>query len=148
MMRGKRGISRRGGASIAETAIAIPILFLLLFGLFEYGRFFLVKNLLANAAREGARFAVVHTNDKTTADVQAVVQNFLGSQQAQVQKLTIQVYSTDANADPAAGVPWTATPFGSGIGVQVDADYKPIFPVVLFSLTHVRAVAVMNCEGN
>ena len=142
-----RSAERRGGATMSETAVALPVFFLLLFGIFEYGRYFMMRNLIANAAREGARFAVVHTADKTTADVQAAVLNFLGGQQAQLQNLTVQVYPTDAGGNPIGGS-WNAVAFGSGIGVQIDGDYQAVLPVLLPSTAHLEAVSVMNCEGN
>jgi Flp pilus assembly protein TadG len=142
--------NRRPASVTLEAAVALPIFFLILFGIFEYGRFFLMRNLLANAAREGCRFAVVHTTTKTTADVQAVVTNFLGNQQAQLTNFNIQVYSADANGNPITGILWNATPFGSGIGVEIDGDYKPVMPVLLAmpGLIHLKTVSVMNCEGN
>jgi len=53
---------RRGGATIVEAALVISILFLFMFGIFEYGRFLLVSQLMANAARDGARYASVNTD--------------------------------------------------------------------------------------
>lgn len=135
---------------MVQTALVLPIFFLLIFGIFEYGRFFMVRNLAANAAREAARFAVVHTADKTTTDVQNLVLGILGSQQSQLQTLNIQIYATDASGNPLAGVPWNNASFGSGIGVQIDGDYTPTLPsfLVMPSLVHVTAVSVMNSEAN
>ena len=53
---------RRDGATSVEFACVALLLFLLLFGIFEYGRFLLVQHLATNAARDAARFAVVRTN--------------------------------------------------------------------------------------
>ncbi|MBV9125836.1 MAG: pilus assembly protein [Planctomycetes bacterium] len=140
----------RRGATLVETALAIPIALLLMFGIFEYGRYVMMRNVLANAAREGARLAVIHTHDLATADIQNQVMNYLGGQQYQVQNLTIQVYPTDANGNAVAGGDWTATPFGSCIGVQIDADYQPVLPSFLMmpNMVHLETVAVMTSEGN
>ncbi|WP_136513109.1 TadE/TadG family type IV pilus assembly protein [Geomonas edaphica] len=47
------------GQAIVETAIILPILILLIMGLFEFGRYMYLKNTLNNAARAAARAAVV-----------------------------------------------------------------------------------------
>ncbi|RII27808.1 MAG: hypothetical protein CXR31_06160 [Geobacter sp.] len=47
------------GQTIVETAIILPILLILVLGIFEFGRAMYVKNTLNNAARAGARAAVV-----------------------------------------------------------------------------------------
>lgn len=47
------------GQALIETAIVLPLLILLIMGLFEFGRYMYLKNTLNNAARAGARTAVV-----------------------------------------------------------------------------------------
>ncbi|MBT0652965.1 TadE/TadG family type IV pilus assembly protein [Geomobilimonas luticola] len=47
------------GQTIVETAIILPILLILVLGIFEFGRAMYIKNTLNNAARAGARAAVV-----------------------------------------------------------------------------------------
>ena len=47
------------GQALVETALILPILLLLIMGLFEFGRIMYIKNTLNNAARAGVRTAVV-----------------------------------------------------------------------------------------
>jgi len=47
------------GQALVETALVLPLLLLLVMGLFEFGRAMYIKNTLNNAARAGARAAVV-----------------------------------------------------------------------------------------
>ena len=47
------------GQALVETALIIPLLLLLVMGLFEFGRVMYIKNTLNNAARAGVRVAVV-----------------------------------------------------------------------------------------
>jgi hypothetical protein len=54
------GRSRGRGQALAEFALVAPIFFILLFGIIEGGRFMLYYETLNNAAREGARYAIVH----------------------------------------------------------------------------------------
>ena len=49
----------KGGQSLIEFALVLPILLLVLFGITEFGRAIMVKNVLHTAAREGARLAAV-----------------------------------------------------------------------------------------
>lgn len=48
------------GASAVEFAIILPLLFLVLGGVVDFGRYFFFQIQLANAAREGARVAIVY----------------------------------------------------------------------------------------
>jgi Flp pilus assembly protein TadG len=47
------------GQALVEMAIILPLLLLLVLGIFEFGRAMYIKNTLTNAARAGARAAVV-----------------------------------------------------------------------------------------
>ena len=61
----RRGRRRRLGATITEFAIIAPIFFLLVLSSFEFGRAIMVQQILTNAAREGARQAIVENADST-----------------------------------------------------------------------------------
>lgn len=47
------------GHALVELALTLPLLLLVVFGIFEFGRAIYIKNTLNNAAREGARWASV-----------------------------------------------------------------------------------------
>jgi len=47
------------GQALLETAITLPIILLVCVGIFEFGRAYQVQQVLTNAAREGARVAVL-----------------------------------------------------------------------------------------
>lgn len=68
---------KRRGATLVEMAIATPVLFLVLLGLFQFGYVFMVQHLLQNAAREACRKAVTpnQTNDTVTLGVQTSLQS-------------------------------------------------------------------------
>ncbi|MCG3127453.1 MAG: hypothetical protein CHACPFDD_02313 [Phycisphaerae bacterium] len=65
---------RRGSATV-EMAIVTPLLLTLVFGIIEYGWVFTVKQALANAAREGARTAVLR--GAVDSDITARVASYL-----------------------------------------------------------------------
>jgi len=54
------GSRRRKGQALTEFALVAPIFFLLLFGIIEAGRFMFYYEVLNNATREGARYAIVN----------------------------------------------------------------------------------------
>lgn len=67
----------RRGAALVEMAIVLPIFVTLLLGMIEFGRALMVGQLVTNAAREGARAAIV--DGSTNTSVSTDVKNFLTS---------------------------------------------------------------------
>ena len=59
MIQGALGQRDQDGAAAVEFALLLPLLVLLLFGLIQFGLAFNTKIQATNAAREGARMAVV-----------------------------------------------------------------------------------------
>ena len=57
-IRNRRKPSR--GQTLVEFALIVPLFVLLLFGIVDFGRAVLASNSIANAAREGARTAIVN----------------------------------------------------------------------------------------
>jgi Flp pilus assembly protein TadG len=53
-----RSLAGSRGSTILEFSLVAPIVVFLLFGTFEFGRFFFVRLTLQHAVREAARFAV------------------------------------------------------------------------------------------
>ncbi len=54
------------GQSLVELAIAMPIIVLLILGLFDFGRVVIFYSELSNASRAGARVAIVNQSDDST----------------------------------------------------------------------------------
>jgi Flp pilus assembly protein TadG len=65
----------RKGAALVETAVCLPVFFMFLFGLFEFGYAWMVVNSLNNACRKAARYGV--SEQITTAQVVAKVNDLL-----------------------------------------------------------------------
>jgi Flp pilus assembly protein TadG len=137
----------RRGAAMVETALVLSICFVFIFGLFDFCRLLMVRQVVANAAREGARFATVSTETVTTAQVQTVVQNFLAGQVPS--STTIQVYLANATTGANIG-DWTTAQLGQAIGVQVAASYTPILSKfsLLPSTVPVVETSIMRSEAN
>ena len=70
---------RERGAALVEAAITVPIILLISVGIFEFGRAYQTWQVLTNAAREGARLAVI--NGSTDSDVTTRVRNYMSAGQ-------------------------------------------------------------------
>ncbi len=65
----------RNGTAAVEFAVVAPVFFILVFGMIEYGRAVMVQQVITNAAREGARIAVIP--GATTTSVTSAVGTYL-----------------------------------------------------------------------
>src|ERR1700690_843950 len=61
MSRLKKLVAGTGGSEIAEAALVLPILFMLMLGIYWFGRAFNTYATINHAAREGARAAVAQS---------------------------------------------------------------------------------------
>ena len=73
----KRLIRNQRGAALLETAITIPLVLLIAVSIFEFGRAYQTWQVLTNAAREGARVAVIGEN--TDAQVTSMVRAYMSN---------------------------------------------------------------------
>jgi Flp pilus assembly protein TadG len=120
---------RRKGGVVVEMAFVSVICFAFMFAIFEYGRVVMMQQIMENAARAGARAAVVTpTGDvnPTTAtnSIDAIVTDQLAN--LPLVNVTITLYQAD-DVGNNIGL-WTSTPFGKNIVVQIDADCPNLFP--------------------
>jgi Flp pilus assembly protein TadG len=139
----------RSGAAVVEAAFVLSAFLLILFGIIEYCRLLFLQQLITNAAREGARFAVVNTADPNlNADATAVVMQAMGGQDAKLTNFTVQVYQADANG--ANDGQASDAQFGQYIVVQIDGDYSPFLPTFLFmnNTIHMTTKSLMCSEAN
>jgi Flp pilus assembly protein TadG len=85
----------RHGAAAVETALVLPLFFLVVFGIIEFGRAFMVAQLLTNAAREGARTAITagSTNTAVTDKVKSLVHDYVG---VSADKVTVTIKVNDS----------------------------------------------------
>jgi len=168
---------RRGGATTVEFAFVAILLFLMLFAIFEYGRFLFVYHLTANAARDAARFAVVHTSGGTmpgepatitTADVIEVWRtgvfnntNYgtgMCGMEDQIANRAVDVYAVPdddlyadpPNLDPTDKPAWTSAAFHQKIAVRVKGTYRPVIPTLLQMNSDVdfTVIVLMGSEAN
>ena len=72
-----RRIGDERGTALLEMAMTLPLLLLVAIGIFEFGRAFQTWEVLTNAAREGARLAVLPSS--TAANVQTRTKDYLNA---------------------------------------------------------------------
>jgi Flp pilus assembly protein TadG len=124
----KRQPARRG-TTIVEVAFVALVCVGFMLAIFEYGRYVFMRQVMENAARAGAREAVVTATSyvaPATADatLRADINATLVGQPLVNQNLTI--YQADDSGNNVG--PWTSTPFGRNIVVQIDGELPLLFP--------------------
>lgn len=152
--RGSAIARRRSGAAAVEAALVLPFLMMFLLGVMEYGRYVMMLHVLQNAAREGARYAIAHTEPvvisgvsygNNTTDVTNVVNNFLAGQTLSSQ--SVQVYLSDTSGNNIGT--WTNAEAGDLICVRISGNFNFIVASLLrtSSSLSVQVRSVMRNEA-
>lgn len=142
---------------MVETAFVLLIALTLTLAIYDFARYFMLSQLVNNAAREGARQAVVNTSTQNTAMIQNTVVQYLANQN--FTDSSGHAFSASdvvvMQVNPATGAPtspdsnWYDAPFGSSIMVQVNTKFTALFPTFGFLPTTVnlQGTAVMSSEN-
>jgi Flp pilus assembly protein TadG len=139
--------SARRGTTLVETTIVLSAFLVFLFAIFDFGRIVMMRHLVDNAAREGARQATTNTATLATSDIQSTVTKYLAGQT--LSGLSIQVYKADPATGNNIGL-WTDAQFGDCIAVDVSGSYKTLFPGLgwLPSAVTIHTKSLMHSEAN
>jgi Flp pilus assembly protein TadG len=120
----KRLKKNERGAALLEAAITVPIILLISVGIFEFGRAYQTWQVLTNAAREGARLAVIEGS--TDATVRTRVNDYLAGGGLDT--------LGDSNILIARDVKFTGTatcpPCGTSITLNYPFQFMVLNPVV------------------
>ena len=108
------------GAALLEAAITVPVILLISVGIFEFGRAYQTWQVLTNAAREGARMAVI--TGSTDAAVTSRVRSYM-------QAGSLPNYAT-ATVTIQRSVPLTGADTGSSIQIAYPFQFMVLNPVV------------------
>lgn len=152
---------RRRGAALVEFAVVSIVFFMFLFGIVEFAQIVWINSMLDSAAREGARYAAVHTSDGSalTNNVRTQVINRMGGVQARLLGFDPSAHITVTAVDASTGnqivsggsplAPEYAA-FGQLIQVQITANYQPLTASLLGLPTTIpmNGLAVINSESN
>ena len=109
-----KNIKSRKGQSMVETALVLPIVLLILMGIFEFGRIMNGYIVVTNAAREVARVAAVGATD---ASIISTIRN--AAQTLDTSRLSISI-------SPSA----SARTRGQQVTVQVNYSISALTPIV------------------
>jgi Flp pilus assembly protein TadG len=99
------------GGTLSEFAIIAPFLFLLLFGIIEFGVLLHDRAIIINASREGARAGIVfsHPNPVSEAEIRQVVTNYCGTYLISFGSSTPPILDIDVDPGFVSGDPLTVT---------------------------------------
>jgi Flp pilus assembly protein TadG len=138
-----RRARRLAGMAMVEFVLILPALLVILFGILEFGVLFYQWQTLSNAAREGAREAIVFRSNCDSDAVQALIEQ------------TIIDYASSANiAVEADDIDITGPCLGSGepLRVEVSHDFGfQVLPGFISQLTPTITLvgtSEMRNEGN
>jgi Flp pilus assembly protein TadG len=161
---------RSRGQALAEFALVAPMFFVLLFAILEGARFVFYNEMLNNATREGARYAIVHgdnTQDGGTsppfcdsgpppatlsscdppgANVKTAVKTAaIGLVDTGVLTIPDPVWTVVNDGLPDPGDPSTGTNArGNYVTVFVDYEYAPLIPLLPSITISARSSLVIN----
>ena len=110
MGRLKKIVTGTHGSEIAEAALVIPIFFMIMLGIYWFGRAFNTYSTINHAAREGARVATVQTCATCATPNGQPSLNSIGSQVKQA----LQASSLDPGQVTNVGEPASRTACGGG----------------------------------
>jgi Flp pilus assembly protein TadG len=115
--RGGRLRREEGAGALVEFALVLPILLLVVFGIIEFGFAWYVRQGIANAAREGARWSIVRGSQSGRAATASAVANYVTERMPLRQPGAMQVIVTPASGPGAPG---------SVVKVVVVYQYQPL----------------------
>jgi Flp pilus assembly protein TadG len=127
--------AHKKGQSLVEFALVLPILVLIIMGIFDLGWAVYMNNTIANAAREGARVGVIITNQDAAI-------------RARVRSASPGLNLSDSQISIT---PSPARTFNNPITVTVMITFSPITPIigqfVAGSGMPLRSTSAMIVEG-
>jgi hypothetical protein len=137
----------RSGTALVETALVLPIFMLIVLGIVEFGRAFMVANLLAEAARHGVRTAIVpgSVNSEVIEEVKSRVSE-MASVSAEFVDVEITVTAYPANPDPQNDLRDAQKRDLVSISVAVPFSKVNVVPIEWLKTTSLRGSCSMRHE--
>jgi len=119
---------RSRGQSLVEFALVFPLFVVLLFGFFDVGRLVYVNNAVAQAAREGARWASVAGRvQDATYPANIVTQTENGMVAVPTPTVTVKCFLP---TDPSLGTPAAVCASGDILQITVTSKVDMVTPVI------------------
>lgn len=118
------------GQELAEFAIVLPLLLLVAFGVLDLGRIFHAAITITNAAREGARYGIIHSDD-TDGIVDATLT------EAQNSGIDLSTSIIDVGCPEGCG---------SGLPIRVTVEYHFTFILIGFVFPEPNLAIIRSAE--
>jgi hypothetical protein len=118
---------KRRGQALVEFALVIPIFLLLLVAIFDLGRAVFAYNTLTNAAREGARLAIVNQDE---ASIVQHAKNASAIVELNVPNVEVDFWQLNPDGTPDTSTPCDLVANGCLAVVSFEATYQPITPII------------------
>jgi Flp pilus assembly protein TadG len=124
-----RSVGHRGelGQALVEFALVIPIFLLVFVSLFDIGSAVFTYNSLTNAAREGARLAIVNQDP---ASITQHAENAVAIAEIDVPNVTVNFYQSKPDGTPDTSSTCTPVAVGCFAVVSFQATYHPLTPII------------------
>ncbi|MBI1248569.1 hypothetical protein GC197_12110 [bacterium] len=117
---------KRTGATLVETALVMPVFFMFVFAIIEFGHFTMINNVMKNATRTAARWG--SASGATTAQVEQYARDRIGGA-VDPSMVTIQIKDA-SQFDDGGGAPTTSQDFTNMPDIELkDADPRQLFMV-------------------
>jgi Flp pilus assembly protein TadG len=117
----------RAGQALVEFALVIPIFLLLFVGLFDLGRAVFAYNTLTNAAREGARLAIVNQDEPSIIEH---AKNASAIVELNLPNVDVDFWQINNDGTPDTSTPCNLVANGCLAVVTFEANYQPITPII------------------
>ncbi|MBY0504637.1 MAG: pilus assembly protein [Bryobacteraceae bacterium] len=142
-------MNRRKGNALLETALAFPVLVVIIMGVFDYGRIFSTNLLAGNAARAGAQVVILNPERFAGSDWSAAIGEVESAIEAQDpgtrKQVLVERFSECANTQTEQAYPASCPGAASYVRVRVTLPMNPMFryPAGAFP-AHVGEAAVVR----
>jgi hypothetical protein len=120
-------IGREHGQSLVEFALVLPIFLVLFFAVIDFGSAIFTYNSLTNAAREGARLAVVN-QDEDSIIARAKAQVSIA--ELNLPNVEVDFYQAATDGRPDTSRPCSPAAVGCLAVVTFEATYRPLTPII------------------
>jgi len=127
LARRRRGGRPSAGQGLVEFALVLPIFVLVVVALFDLGRAVFAYNTLTNAAREGARLAIVN-QDIATIVARAKAQTAIV--ELDDPSVTVAFYQRNQDGTPNLDDECDLVAVGCVAVVEFEATYRPMTPMI------------------
>jgi Flp pilus assembly protein TadG len=148
---------RRAGQAMVELAVVLPITLILLLGMIDFGRAFMLGVAAQNAAREAARLGANAFLDETITD-QIIEQRLINAAAPAMPGLNATSCALGTSCTDSSGVVWqltvsfaparTGSPLKPPSGARIEVTALGSVPLISGFLTGMFGISQIGVQGN